>query len=67
MHKPHLTPLYNPYSQIVYAMDGADVETVIIEGRIVMRDHKILTVNEEKIIQDMNALAAKIREESRNK
>lgn len=48
-------------------MDGADVETVIIEGRIVMRDHKILTVNEEKIIQDMNALAARIKEESVNK
>ena len=67
LDKPHLTPLYNPYSQIVYAMDGADVETVIIEGRIVMRDHKILTVNEEKIIQDTNALAAKIKEESGNK
>jgi 5-methylthioadenosine/S-adenosylhomocysteine deaminase len=67
LHKPHLTPLYNPYSQIVYAMDGADAETVIIEGRIVMRDNKILTVNEDKIIQDMNALAAKIREESINK
>lgn len=60
LDKPHLTPMYNPYSQIVYAVDGADVETVIIEGRIVMRDHKILTVDEEKIIQDMQALAAKI-------
>jgi 5-methylthioadenosine/S-adenosylhomocysteine deaminase len=63
MHKPHLTPLYNPYSQIVYAVDGADVESVIIEGRIVMRDHKILTVNEDKIIQDAQALTAKIKEE----
>lgn len=60
LDKPHLTPMYNPYSQIVYAVDGADVETVIIEGRIVMRDHKILTADEEKIIQDMQALAAKI-------
>ncbi len=64
MQKPHLTPLYNPYSQIVYAVDGADVETVIIEGRIVMRDHKILTVDEDKIIQDAQALAMKIKEES---
>lgn len=67
MKKSHLIPLYNPYSQIVYAVDGADVETVIIEGRIVMLDHKILTVDEEKILQDVQVLAARIKEERGNK
>jgi 5-methylthioadenosine/S-adenosylhomocysteine deaminase len=63
-NKPHTVPLYDPYSQIVYAIDGADVETVIIEGRVVMCNHKILNINEEEIIQDIRALAAQIREES---
>ena len=62
LNKPHLTPLYNPYSQIVYATDAADVETVIIEGMVVMRNHKILTINEEEIMQDVRVLAAKIKE-----
>jgi 5-methylthioadenosine/S-adenosylhomocysteine deaminase len=32
---PHMTPIYNPYSQIVYSATGADVRDVIINGRIV--------------------------------
>jgi len=67
LHSPHLTPLYNPYSQIVYAMDGSDVGTVIIEGKIVMRENKILTIDEDKIIQDANILAARIAEDSKKK
>ena len=38
MNQPHLTPLYNCYSQLVYAARGADVKTSIINGRIVMKD-----------------------------
>ena len=65
LNKPHTVPLYNPYSHVVYAIDGADVETVIIEGRIVMRNHKILTISEDEIIQDVHVLTARIKEESR--
>lgn len=60
--RPHLAPLYNPYSQIVYAVDGSDVETVIIDGRIVMRDQKILTVDEEEIIREARDLGVKIKQ-----
>jgi 5-methylthioadenosine/S-adenosylhomocysteine deaminase len=64
-NKPHMIPLYNHYSHIVYVADGADVETVIIEGRIVMQNNKILTISEEEIIQDIRVLAARINEESK--
>jgi len=37
MNQPHLTPLYNYYSQLVYASRGADVKTSIINGKIVMK------------------------------
>ena len=44
LDRPHLTPLYDPYSHIVYAVRGGDVQTVIIDGRIVM-DNSINTTS----------------------
>jgi 5-methylthioadenosine/S-adenosylhomocysteine deaminase len=46
------TPSYNIYSDLVYATKAGDVQTVIIEGRIVMRDRRLLTLNEELIKKD---------------
>jgi 5-methylthioadenosine/S-adenosylhomocysteine deaminase len=40
--------MYDIYAQLAYALKGSDVETVVIGGRIVMRDNKLLTVNEEE-------------------
>jgi 5-methylthioadenosine/S-adenosylhomocysteine deaminase len=42
-------PLYNIYSDLVYATKASDVQTVIINGRIVMRDRRLLTLNEAAI------------------
>src|SRR6266550_2944 len=42
-------PLYNVYSDLVYATKASDVQTVIINGRIVMRDRRLLTLNEAAI------------------
>ena len=38
--------MYDAYAQMAYALKGSDVETVIIGGRVVMRDRKLLTVDE---------------------
>ena len=46
------TPFYNIYSDLVYATKASDVRTVIIEGRVVMRDRRLLTLNEETIKAD---------------
>jgi 5-methylthioadenosine/S-adenosylhomocysteine deaminase len=46
------TPYYNIYSDLVYATKAADVRTVIIEGRVVMRDRRLLTLNEVTIKAD---------------
>src|SRR5438874_6640313 len=48
----HQTPYYNIYSDLVYAAKAGDVRTVIIEGRVVMRDRRLLTLNEETIKAD---------------
>jgi len=42
-------PLYNIYSDLVYATKASDVETVIINGKIVMRDRRLLTLDESSI------------------
>ncbi|MDX6529024.1 MAG: 5-methylthioadenosine/S-adenosylhomocysteine deaminase [Blastocatellia bacterium] len=46
------TPFYNIYSDLVYASKAADVRTVIVEGRVIMRDRRLLTLNEETIKAD---------------
>jgi 5-methylthioadenosine/S-adenosylhomocysteine deaminase len=52
---PHATPMYNVYAQIVYALKDTDVRTSIINGRIVMEDRKILTLNEAAIFAKVSA------------
>jgi 5-methylthioadenosine/S-adenosylhomocysteine deaminase len=45
-------PVYNVYSQLVYATKAADVRMVIVEGRVLMRDRKLLTLDEDGIKRD---------------
>jgi 5-methylthioadenosine/S-adenosylhomocysteine deaminase len=56
----HQTPLYNIYSHLVYATKASDVRTVIINGRIVMLNRTLLTLNEGAIKRDANAYRLKI-------
>ncbi|MEJ2656932.1 MAG: amidohydrolase [Desulfobacterales bacterium] len=48
--KPHLLPLYNPVSHIVYAAQASDVRDVIVNGRLLVKDRKLLTIDLENII-----------------
>lgn len=57
LNKPHLTPMYNPYSHLVYAVNGRDVKTVLINGRVVMEDRKLLSM-------DLNEIMEKSRKQS---
>ncbi len=50
LDEPNAVPMYDIYAQIAYALKGSDVETVMIGGRLVMKDHKLLTVDEEAAI-----------------
>jgi 5-methylthioadenosine/S-adenosylhomocysteine deaminase len=51
LDKPNAVPMYDIYAQIAYALKGSDVETVIIGGRVVMRDRKVLTVDEPRVLE----------------
>jgi 5-methylthioadenosine/S-adenosylhomocysteine deaminase len=50
LDEPNAVPMYDVYAQLAYALKASDVETVIIGGRVVMRDRKLLTVNEQEAI-----------------
>ena len=57
---PHWIPLFNPYSQLVYAASGADVNTSIIGGKTVMRDRKLLTMDLDSVTQEVRKIANQI-------
>jgi 5-methylthioadenosine/S-adenosylhomocysteine deaminase len=46
LDEPNAVPMYDVYAQLAYALKGSDVKTVVIGGRVVMRDRKVLTVQE---------------------
>jgi cytosine/adenosine deaminase-related metal-dependent hydrolase len=48
--KPHLVPMNMPVYRMVYFANGEDVATVIVDGRVLMRDRKVLSVNEEEVL-----------------
>jgi 5-methylthioadenosine/S-adenosylhomocysteine deaminase len=50
LKKPHLSPLYKETSHLVYAAKASDVETAIINGKLVMESHAVTTVDIEKIM-----------------
>ncbi|MCU0571638.1 MAG: amidohydrolase [Syntrophobacteraceae bacterium] len=59
--RPHLTPLYEPVSHLVYAARGADVRHSIIHGRLVMEDRKLLTLDVEEVMDHARAIARVVR------
>ncbi len=50
----------NAYAQLVYAAKSTDVSDVMVNGRWLMRDHKLLTVNERELVDQARVIAVKI-------
>src|ERR1700687_3361198 len=51
LDEPNAVPMYDVYAQIAYSLKGSDVETVIIGGHVVMRERKLLTVDEPRVLE----------------
>lgn len=60
-NKPHLVPLYNPFSSIVYSANGNDVRDVIVNGKILMKDRKFLTLDHKEIMERVNVISEGIK------
>ncbi len=50
LDRPHLTPLYNPVSQLVYAAQASDVIHSVCHGRVLMEDRVLTTIDEEEVV-----------------
>jgi 5-methylthioadenosine/S-adenosylhomocysteine deaminase len=55
------TPMYNPISHLVYATRGDDVRTTIVNGKVLMRDRKVLTLNEGSVLAEAREWATRVR------
>lgn len=58
--KPHLTPMYNPVSHLVYAARGSDVTTSVINGKVIMEDRKLLSLDITKTAGKVIEMAKEI-------
>ncbi len=59
--KPHLVPMYNPMSQITYAVCGSDVRDVVIGGKVVVRNHRLLTLDLNDVLEKAVQFCAGIK------
>ncbi|MGD9763194.1 MAG: amidohydrolase family protein [Candidatus Binatia bacterium] len=67
LHKPHLTPVlrkpkFNVVSLLVYSATGGDVDTTIVDGRILMRNRQVLSLDESHVLRDTQAAAEEMVE-----
>jgi 5-methylthioadenosine/S-adenosylhomocysteine deaminase len=62
MRSARQTPLYDPLSHLVYATRGDDVQTMIVNGRIVMRNRRVLTLDEKAVLDEATMWAGKVRQ-----
>jgi 5-methylthioadenosine/S-adenosylhomocysteine deaminase len=62
VNRARQTPLYDPISHLVYATRGDDVEMTIVNGRILMRERRVETLNEASVLEEANRFAGRIRE-----
>ncbi|WJM10756.1 amidohydrolase [Paenibacillus sp. PK1-4R] len=60
--KPHLQPIHEVESLLAYSVNGADVDTTIVNGQILMRGRKLLTIDEDELYREVKVRAKRIVE-----
>jgi len=60
LEKPHLIPCYNPVSHMVYTARGSDVRDVMIDGRWVLRNRELITIDLDEVRHQVSKIAAQI-------
>jgi 5-methylthioadenosine/S-adenosylhomocysteine deaminase len=62
MNSARQTPMYDAVSHVVYVTRGDDVRNTIVNGKVLMRDRKVTTLNEAEVLSQARALAQKVRD-----
>ena len=60
MDGPHFTPLTDPYDALIYAAQASDVIMTMVDGKILMENRELKTIDEEKVLSDAKQTAQKI-------
>ncbi|OPA75157.1 N-ethylammeline chlorohydrolase [Paenibacillus selenitireducens] len=60
MNKPHLQPIHHIEALLAYSVNGADVHTTIVNGKILMRNRVLVTIDEEELIEQVKTRAKRI-------
>ncbi len=61
MSSARQTPMYDPMSHLVYTTRGDDVRTTVVNGRVLMRDRKVLTMDEAGVLREARAFSDRVR------
>jgi 5-methylthioadenosine/S-adenosylhomocysteine deaminase len=61
LDKPHLTPMYSEYSHLVYAVNGSDVDTVFINGKLIMENRVLLTIDVHETMERVRRIAERVK------
>ncbi len=62
--KPHLLPMYNPISQLVYSVSGSDVRDVMVAGKLILKNRELLTLDLKEIFKKIAEISASIAKSS---
>jgi 5-methylthioadenosine/S-adenosylhomocysteine deaminase len=60
LKKPHLQPVHNLYALLAYSATGADVDTTIVDGRMLMRNRQLLTIPEDELFRQVAQRAPRL-------
>ena len=61
MSSARQTPMYDPISHLVYATKGSDVQATVVNGKVLMRGRKVLTLDEDAILKEARLLSEKVK------
>lgn len=60
MKKPHLTPVYSPVSHLVYSAKGSDVRDVMVDGRMVVENRRLITVDVDSLMEKATVFSRQV-------
>jgi 5-methylthioadenosine/S-adenosylhomocysteine deaminase len=64
LNSPHLCPIYDPVSAMVYSANGADVKDVIVNGRLLMKNREFTTLDSVEIMENVRGIGREIGKSS---
>ncbi|BFH68997.1 5-methylthioadenosine/S-adenosylhomocysteine deaminase [Paenibacillus dendritiformis] len=60
VNKPHLQPVHQLESLLAYSANGADVDTTIVNGKVLMRHRQLVTIDEDEVLRQASTRARRI-------